>query len=192
MLRTLRPPALAAALWLAAAGTASAQPAAAPSGLPDWIAALWQPVATWTAAAVGWVGAEEHIAIDDLHRFARRIAEEPEALEALVGEAGFSVNTISVGLSPLPDITLDLDFERRLTAQERADLIARTAMEGGAFGLLERSLLDLLLAAADSEHAVERDSGYALTGVEIDVDLIPRATMILSPRAPDRTAALQR
>ena len=200
MPRVLSPAALAAILWVAAAGGVAAQSPAAPTatqtvatpGVPGWIAVLWQPVADWSAWAVGWLGAEERIAADDLHRFVRRLAEDSDAIDSLISDAGFSVNAVSVGVGLVPEIALDLDFERRLTPEERAALLARVDAAAGVGGILERSLVDLMLAAADSEYAAERDSGYGLTGLEIDVDLIPRATLVLGPRQPDRTAALAR
>ena len=176
-----RIPALVLALLLAGAASARAD---VPAGAPAASSWSWMETALWPFESVGhWVGGlfsrEERAVVDDIDQFKHAIDTDLSAFEALVRQAGFRIASVSVGASLVPKIGLALAFERRLSEPEKAALMARITDASGTVGTLERSIIMTLLNAAESTYAVRSD-GYRLAEVDIDVDIVPNATLVLT------------
>jgi hypothetical protein len=145
----------------------------------SWGATLLEPF----EALSHWISAllthDEGFVVDELERFRRVVDTDLRAFDALVVQAGFHIASVSVEAAAVPQIKVSMAFMRRLSEPEKATLIARITNAAGGVGTIERSIVMTLLNAAESPYAVRSD-GYRLSGVEIDVDIIPNVTFILS------------
>ncbi len=182
-----RIPALALAVLLSAAAVARADapaPVAAPVAAPAESSWSWVATTLWPFESLSrWVGGllshEEKAVVDEVDRFKHSIDTDLSSFEALVKQAGFRVASVSVGASLVPKIGLALAFERRLSEPEKAALMAKITDVSGVVGTIQRSIIMTLLNAAESVYAVRSD-GYRLSEVDIDVDIVPNATFVLT------------
>lgn len=174
-------------LILATVAETAAADAAAPDQ-PDggWFGAILQPFYAAGTWITGWFASQEKAVASELGSFATSIQQDVSALEALVEDTGFTLDEIHLGIGLIPEISLTLGFDHQLGDAERAALLARVNAEGGAYGVIERALVDAMLAAADSNYAAGKIDGYRLEAIEVDVDLIPRVAMVIVPA--DETA----
>ncbi len=172
--------ALAALLAVPAAARADgAAPAAPAASSWSWTAtALW-PLESLSHWVGGLVSREERAVVDEVDQFKHSIDTDLSSFEALVRQAGFRVASISVGASLIPKIGIALAFERRLSEPEKAALMAKITDTSGVIGTIQRSIIMTLLNAAESVYAVRSD-GYRLAEVDIDVDIVPNATFVLT------------
>jgi hypothetical protein len=166
---------------LLSAATARADAPAAPAAGSSW---SWTATALWPFESLShWVGGlvyrEEKAAIDEVEQFKHGIDTDLSSFEALVKQAGFRVASISVGASLVPKIGLTLAFERRLSEPEKAALMAKITDTSGVVGTIQRSIIMTLLNAAESVYATRAD-GFRLAEVDIDVDIVPNATFVLT------------
>ena len=176
-----RIPALALAVLLSGAAVARADaPAAAPAA-SSW---GWTATALWPFESLShWVGGlvsrEEKAVVDEVDQFKHSIDTDLSSFEALVRQAGFRVASVSVGASLVPKIGLALAFERRLSEPEKAALMAKITDASGVTGTIQRGIIMTLLNAAESVYATRSD-GFRLAEVDIDVDIVPNATFVLT------------
>ena len=182
-----RIPALALAVLLSGVAIARAD-ALAPVGVPATAPAesswSWAATALWPFQSLShWVGGlishEERAVVDEVDQFKRSIDTDLSSFETLVRQAGFRIASISVGANLLPKIGLALAFERRLSEPEKAALMAKITDASGVVGTIQRGIIMTLLNAAESVYAVRSD-GYRLSEVDIDVDIVPNATFVLT------------
>ncbi len=178
-----RIPALVLAVLLSGATVARAD-TSAPALVPtesswSWVAAALSPFESLSRWVGGLVYREEKTVVDEVDRFKHSIDTDLSSFDALVRQAGFRVASISVGARLVPKIGLALAFERRLSEPEKAALMARITDASGVVGTIQRSIIMTLLNAAESVYAVRSD-GYRLAEVDIDVDIIPNATFVLT------------
>jgi len=177
-LPTVRMAALAAALLLAcpAPGRAEAPAADAPW---SWVTALLEPIEALSHWVTGLFSHEERFVADEIQRFKRTVDTDLSSFDALVRQSGFRISSISVGAGLVPEVSLSMEFLRRLSEPEKTALMARVTDASGVVGTIERSIVMTLLNAAESVYAVRGD-GYRLTGVDIDVDVIPNVTFVMA------------
>ena len=182
-----RIPALALVVLLSGAASAHADataPAGAPRPAPVESSWSWTGTVLWPLQSLShWVGGlisrEEKAVVDEVDQFKHSIDTDLSAFEALVRQAGFRVASISVGASLVPKIGLALAFEHRLSEPEKAALMAKITDASGVVGTIQRSIIMTLLNAAESVYAARSD-GYRLSEVDIDVDIVPNATFVLT------------
>ena len=170
---------LVAALPLAqpayADATAETTPAAG-----GWGETLLEPFAVVTH----WVGNlfshEERFVADEIADFKHKVDSDLSSFDALVRQAGFTIASVSVGASLVPEVSLSLEVQRRLSETEKAALLAKITDPASGIGTVERSVIMTLLNAAESGYAIRGD-GFRLSGVDIDLDIIPNVTFIMAP-----------
>ena len=93
----------------------------------------------------------------------------------LIDAAGWKLSQVSMGTGLLPEISLSVDFVRQLNAGERAALDAKLAQAGR----IENGVVEILLDAAQSPFATRTD-GFRLSGLEIEVGVLPKVTWLLA------------
>jgi hypothetical protein len=162
------------------AGRAPAAEAPAAEADADWIDGLLQPFQALSHWVSGLFSHEERFVADEIAQFKRRVDSDLAAFDALVRQAGFTIGSISVGASVVPDISLNLEFQRRLSEPEKTALMAKINNPAAGIGTVERSVIMTLLNAAESVYAVRGD-GYRLSEVDIDLDVIPYVTFVMAP-----------
>ena len=178
----LAPWLLAAGLLLAAgpAGAADA-PAANGGGSWSWIGSLLEPLESLSHWVAGLFAREDRFVANEVERFRRSIDGDLGPFDALVRQAGYRIASISVDADAASEVGLAFEFVRRLSEAEKAALMGRITGGSGMVGTIERSIIMTLLNAAESVYAVRGD-GYRLTEVDIDVDVVPNVTFIMSKR----------
>ena len=144
----------------------------------------------WAKSWVGWAGGLFGWAINtvesDLAAFRDTLINDADRIDKTVAMAGFSLDSVRIGMGLLPDIDLDLSYERTLTTAER-DALFKRLDASGEFGAIESALLYALLDIVDN-HQAKKDATFALSSVEISVDLIPQVGIVLTRVKPsDKT-----
>lgn len=180
--------AVAGLLLAAPAPGRAADPAASPpaaAGSWGWAGALLEPLDALSRWVDGLFIREERFVADEIGRFKHVVDTDLSTFDSLVKQAGFRLSEIRIGAGLVPRIALAMEFERRPSESEKAALLARVTDASGLVGTIERSVIMTLLNAADSAYAVRAD-GYRLSGVDIDVDVVPNVTFVMS--APARGA----
>ena len=152
---------------------------AADDAAASWSDTLLSPLVSLSAWVSRQFSHEERFIVDEIAAFKRAVDTDLSAFDTLVEQAGFHVESISVGASLIPRISLSLVFVRRLSEPEKTALMARVTDTAKPVGTIQRSIIMTLLNAAESVYALRSD-GYRLSGVDIDVDLIPDVTFIMS------------
>ncbi len=148
-----------------------------------WVDALLEPFEDLSHWVASLFSHEERLVSDEIAQFKRRVDSDLGAFDALVHQAGFSVGSISVGASLLPEVSLALEFQRRISEPEKAVLMARITDSGNGIGTVERSVIMTLLNAAESGYVIRAD-GYRLREVDIDLDVVPNVTFVMAPGGP--------
>jgi hypothetical protein len=144
-----------------------------------WIQALIEPFAAVTDWMAGVLTPDQRLVNREIERFKATIDRDLGPFDQLVRAAGYRVGSVSLGASLTPRILLSMNFIRRLPQTEKAALLARISDGSGTVGTVERSVVMILLNAADSVYAVRGD-GYRLGAVEIEVGVVPEVTFILN------------
>jgi hypothetical protein len=163
---------------LPAAGDARAA-GTADEGSGGWVDSLAEPFESLSHWLSRQFSREERFIADEIEAFKRAVDTDLSAFDALVGQAGFRIASISVGSSLVPRVGLSLAFVRRLSEPEKAALMTRLTDGGQPVGTIQRSIIMTLLNAAESVYAMRGD-GYRLTGVDIEVDAVPDVTFIMA------------
>jgi hypothetical protein len=176
--------ALALALLLAGLpGPDGVQAATTASGAEEgqggWVDTLAEPFETLSHWLSRQFSREERFIADEIEAFKHAVDTDLSAFDALVGQAGFRIASISVGSSLVPRVGLSLTFVRRLSEPEKAALMTRLTDAAQPVGTIQRSIIMTLLNAAESVYAMRGD-GYRLTGVDIEVDAVPDVTFIMA------------
>jgi len=140
---------------------------------------MWPFNAARTYLVGLWVGEERDFQAA-LAGFGNRLAADSSRLQTLVQEAGYEIVEIDVEASLLPAITLTLDFQRNISAEEEAALRAKLDRLDDVLGDIEGAIIRGLLDLDTTVEAVRPD-GYTLSEVEVDVDLIPGFTLMFEP-----------
>lgn len=178
-----------AAIHLIAAEAPAPAAPDAPAAPTDWLTSLWQPFQNAASWIAGWMVAEEKAITDEVASFTKGLEDDLSALEQLVEDCGFSLDEIHIGVGPLPEVSLSLGYARHLEDAEREALLARVRAEDGAYGVIERALVDVMLAAGDSNYAAGKVDGYRLESLEVDVDLIPKVALVIVPASETESAS---
>ncbi|MEI8394359.1 MAG: hypothetical protein WCF85_06455 [Rhodospirillaceae bacterium] len=166
-------------LGLTAAPSADAAGPGTTGGEDSWLSTLLEPLENLSHWVTGLFRHEDRFVPEEIERFKRTVDTDLTGFDALVRQAGFRVGTISVAANLIPRVGLSLEFVRRLSESEKAALMAKITDSAGGVGIVERSVIMTLLNAADSGYAVRSD-GFRLTGVEIDLDVVPDVTFLMS------------
>ena len=145
----------------------------------DWVDTLLEPFEVLSHWLSGLFSHEERFVVDEVERFKRSVDSDLSAFDALVRQAGFRITAVSVGAGLVPQVSLSMEFLRRLSEPEKTALMARITDASRPVGTIERSIVMTLLNAAESVYAVRND-GFRLSGVDIDVDVIPNVTFVMS------------
>ena len=153
-------------------------PPAAATGW-DWLDTLFEPLKSLSHWISSLFDHEEHFVEGELEHFKRVIDSDLSVFDDLVRRAGFRIASISVDASLIPRISVSLEFVRRVSEPEKAALMAKITDGSGGVDTIQRSIIMTLLSAAESTYAVRVD-GYRLTGVDIDVDVTPNITFVMS------------
>jgi len=103
-----------------------------------------------------------------------------ERLKAMVASTGFRLETVSVEMGLIPTVSLSLDYDRAISAEERAAL--KADLRSGRYGFLEKALLEALLDASSATIGKDEDN-LVLASVDVDVDVIPRVVLNFEERA---------
>ncbi len=172
---------LAMAPPLAAPAHADAKPEAPPEAAGGgWGETLLEPFSVVSHWVANLFSHEERFVTDEIADFKHKVDKDLSSFDALVQQAGFTIDSVSVGASLLPEVSLSLEFQRRLSEAEKATLLAKITDPASGIGTVERSVIMTLLNAAESGYAIRGD-GYRLSGVDIDLDIIPKVTFVMSP-----------
>ncbi len=177
--RTVMAFAVVVVLGLTAAPSADAAGPGTTGGEDSWLSTLLEPLENLSHWVTGLFRHEDRFVPEEIERFKRTVDTDLTGFDALVRQAGFRVGTISVAANLIPRVGLSLEFVRRLSESEKAALMAKITDSAGGVGIVERSVIMTLLNAADSGYAVRSD-GFRLTGVEIDLDVVPDVTFLMS------------
>jgi hypothetical protein len=168
--------ALAFILLTPLAGPAQAQAAAGAGGGVVSSAQIYaMSWVTWLGSWVSWTESEISA---EATAFRNAIVKDAQGLEDLIARTGFDVAEIRVGVGLIPSVGLGVDYKRALPPEERKALIDHVE-NSGEVGFIERVLVYALLDVADSEY-VRANGNFALSSVDVDVDLVPGITLILS------------
>ena len=168
------------AVTMAAVGLAALALWPAAAGAQERPAGGWYDTMLWPLdAARGWdsalVGAERKLAEEELLRFRDGVENDLSELAGLIDAAGWKLSQVSMGTGLLPEISLSVDFVRQLNAGERAAPDAKLAQAGR----IENGVVEILLDAAQSPFATRTD-GFRLSGLEIEVGVLPEVTWLLA------------
>jgi|GEM_PF-2406084 len=103
--------------------------------------------------------------------------DELPRTEALIADAGYRLERIDVAPTRLvPELVLHCRFERALSEEEAADLLAR--IEGdGAVPSIQRLIVDLLLRASAYNQDVDL-AGFRLHTVRVFIGLPPGVRLV--------------
>ena len=162
-----------------AARAASAAPSSTDTNDSSRLAALLEPLDTLSQWITRLFPHDERFVVEEIEQFKHMVDTDLTAFDGLVHQAGFRIARVSVGADMVPRVRLAMDFVRRPSEPEKGALMARITDPAGSVGTIERSIVMTLLNAAESGYAARSD-GYRLTGVNIDVEVIPNVTFVLS------------
>ena len=155
------------------------QPPTATNG-NSWIDAILAPFGDLSRWVSGLFSHDERLVTDEIERFKRSVDSDLSSFEALVREAGFALASVSVGARLEPQISLSMTFRRHLGEPEKTALMAKITDPAGGVDTVQRSVIMILLNAAESTYAVRND-GFRLSQVTIDLDTIPKVTLTMTP-----------
>ncbi|CAK0775934.1 exported hypothetical protein [Azospirillaceae bacterium] len=173
-----------AAVMLACLSTSVlAQTPIRPDNQPSLLQMLVRPVEPIADWLLGFFSKEENQFDRDLARFKQSVESDLSKFSQFIRAAGYTLSKLSIdaersptGRSPV--IVFTLDFVRRLEPKERLELQARLNDENDVIGLIERSIIQILLDATDSLAAVRSD-GFRYVGLNVTVDAVPAVTFRL-------------
>ena len=163
------------------AGWAEVQPpvsASNPGG--SWIDTLLEPLSDLSHWISRLFSRDEVLVTDEIKRFKTTLDHDVTPLDGLVRQAGFTLAAFSVGASLESPINLSLSFRRRLSEPEKTVLMAKITDAAKPTGTVERSIVMILLNAAESSYVVRND-GYRLSQVGIELDTVPKVTLTMTP-----------
>lgn len=118
---------------------------------------------------------EERLVTSDLDGFKSAITKDIKHFDGLVKEAGYDLSDIELGIMLIPSMSLDFDFKRDLTSIEKNNLLRKLEDED----IVVRWVIKMLLAVVESP-IIHRTDGYRLSGVSMDMDIIPDVSIHLS------------
>ncbi len=181
----MRPLLLAVALILSgtASGRTDSPPLQPPTTAADggsWIDAILAPLGDLSRWVSGLFSHDERLVTDEIERFKHSVDTDLSGFDALVREAGFTLASVSVGARLEPQISVSMTFRRRLGEPEKTALMTKITDPAGGVDTVQRSVIMILLNAAESTYAVRND-GFRLSQVTIDLDTIPKVTLTMTP-----------
>lgn len=149
-------------------------------GKPSTLEMIQAPFNNARSWLLDFFVAEEQAVANAIGGFIGRLTADGNQFQDLVAEAGYSLSEIAVTASLLPEVSLSMDFQRDITAEEDANLRAKLDAMSGVLGDIEHLII---LGLLDLDKTIEsvRPDGYALSSVDVDVDLVPGFELSFSP-----------
>ncbi len=145
----------------------------------SWTNALLEPFVSLSHWVTGLFSSGEGFFANEIEQFKHTVDSDLSDFDDLVRQAGFQIGSISVVASLIPHIIMSMELVRWLSEAEKTALKAKITGTASTLGTIQRSIIITLLNAVESTYMIRND-GYRLTGVDIDIDLMPEVTFIMS------------